>query len=70
MTDRFSGLLVVLDHDMRDDDAQPIVDAIKQLRGVVDVRGHVGGIEGAIAESRARRVLEDKLYEVLHPAPK
>jgi hypothetical protein len=67
MTDRFSGLLVILDHDIRDDDAQPIVDAIKQMRGVCDVRGHIGGATVAIAEERARQDLVKQLWSVLHP---
>lgn len=37
MTDRHSGYVVVLDKDVREDDAQPIIAAIKQIRGVADV---------------------------------
>lgn len=33
MTDRFHTLTVVLEHDMRDDDAQALISAIGQLRG-------------------------------------
>lgn len=54
MTDRFNALVVVLEHDMREDDAESLVDAIKHLRGVVDVRGNVPSIDAHVAEMRVR----------------
>jgi hypothetical protein len=38
MTDRFCGLTVVLDRDYRDDDAKALINAIRQLKGVVSDR--------------------------------
>ena len=67
MTDRYNGLFVILDHDIREDDAEPIISAIKQIRGVSDVRGHVAEVDVMIAEDRARRGLVKKLWEVLKP---
>ncbi len=37
MTDRILALTVVLDRPIRDDDAQPILDAIRMIRGVANV---------------------------------
>lgn len=37
MTDRLNAVIVVFDTPIRDDDAQPIIDAIRQLRGVLTV---------------------------------
>lgn len=38
MTDRIRTLLVTLDHDFRDDDVQVIVDAIKMIKCVSNVK--------------------------------
>ena len=40
MTDRIRTLTVLLDSDYRDDDAEPIVNAISMISGVADV--HLG----------------------------
>ena len=37
VTDRVNGFTVTLERDLRDDDATPIADAIRQLRGVIGV---------------------------------
>lgn len=64
MTDRYNALLVVLDKDMREDDAQSTIDAIKHIKGVVDVKGNVSNIEADIAESRVKQDLWDKIYKL------
>ena len=38
MTDRIHALTVVLDEDMRIDDAEPLVQAIRMMRHVADVQ--------------------------------
>ena len=67
MTDRLNALIVVLDGDIRDDDAEPLMSAIRQLRGVVSVSGNVADSASHIAESRVRHDLGSKLMEVLYP---
>lgn len=67
MTDRIKSLDVVLQPDLRDDDAEPIIEAIKQLRGVRAVRPHIATGEDYVAYTNARWDLEQKLWEVLHP---
>jgi hypothetical protein len=64
MTDR---LTVVLEKDIRDDDAQPLIEAIKQMRGVLDVQPLMANIESYIAQSRARAELGQKLWDILYP---
>lgn len=45
MSDRASMLVVFLDHDTRsEDDLKPLMEAIMQLRGVIDVRPNVSNI--------------------------
>jgi hypothetical protein len=41
MTERFNTLTVVLEKDMRDDDAETLLTAIRQMRGVLSVKGNV-----------------------------
>lgn len=65
MTDRINAFVVILDQDVRDDDAQAIINAIRQLKGVLDVQPHVAGFEDAIAETRVRHELRQKLWKAL-----
>lgn len=67
MTDRLHSLTVVLERDIRDDDAEPILAAIRMIRGVQSVTGQVADIDSHIAESRARRELGEKLFQVIYP---
>ena len=67
MTDRYHSLTVVLEHDIRDDDAKPILAAIRQLRGVLSVEGNVADLTSHMAQERARRELGEKLLEVVYP---
>jgi hypothetical protein len=65
MTDRFNALTVVLDHDIRDEDAEPLIAAIKMLKGVLSVHPHVSGSTDLVAEDRAKYELRAKLFEAL-----
>jgi hypothetical protein len=65
MTDRHSGYLVTLDKDIREDDADHTLNALRMVRGVISVEPVVSNIEVHIAEDRARRDLLSKIYEFL-----
>ena len=65
MTDRINALTVVLDRDIREDDVQGLIDAIKYLSGVDKVTMHVANLESHIAESRARLALRKKIADLL-----
>jgi hypothetical protein len=67
MTDRYNTLTVALEHDMRDDDAQALIGAIQQLRGVLSVAGSVADPGSWVAETRVRRDLTEKLWAALNP---
>lgn len=67
MTDRLHSLTVVLERDMLRADAEGLLEAIRRLRGVQSVTGHVSTIETHMAEERARRDLGEKLWRVLYP---
>ena len=64
MTDRYHTLTVVLEHDIRDDDAESLISAIEHIRGVLSVSGNVADIQSHFAEERARLDLRRKLFEV------
>jgi hypothetical protein len=65
MTDRYNTLTVVLERDVRDDDAAPLLQAIRLMRGVADVRGNVTDQAGFMAEARARREFQNRLWRAL-----
>lgn len=65
MTDRIKGLTVTLDRDYRDDDVEAIVDAIKMIKGVIDVELHVTEIEDHMARARVRYDVQDAILGVL-----
>lgn len=52
MTDRHSGYLVVLDQDIREDDAEATLTALRMVRGVLSVEPVVSDIQQVIAERR------------------
>lgn len=69
MTDHYSGFLVILEKDIRDDDAQPIIDAIKQLRGVLKVVPQTSDpMLETIAADRERVRIYGELHRVIWKA--
>lgn len=67
MTDRYNTLTVVLEHDIREDDAASLLNAIRQLRGVLSVTGNVADLNAHTAIERARGELIEKLWQIFYP---
>lgn len=67
MTDRYNALTVALDHDIRSDDCEFLILAIRQLKGVRDVTGNVVGIDSWTAEVRAKTECFEAIRKVLFP---
>lgn len=65
MTDRINSLFVVLENDIRDEDAELIIAAVSQLRGVLTVEGGVVDHTDFVAQARAKAELRNKLWEML-----
>lgn len=65
MSDHFNAFLVILEGDIKDDKAKPTIDAIKQIKGVVDVQPHVADPDVAIAKATLRHELMGKLFNVI-----
>ena len=66
MTDRIFAYTVTLEREIRDDDAQRITDAIKMIRGVADAVPLVAEPQAYWERTRARRELEEKLWQALN----
>lgn len=67
MTDRYNSITVVLEKDIRDDDAEPIIEAIKMLKGVLAVSGNVAEYVDYVARERANKQWREKLYKLIYP---
>lgn len=67
MTDRIFAYTVVLEKEIRDDDAEAIKNAILMIRGVADVTEHVSNPEIHYAEERIRQEWGKKLWDILYP---
>jgi hypothetical protein len=65
MSDRHSSYIVVLEHDIREDDAEVTLAALRQIRGVLTVEPVVSSYEQHVAENRAMRSMREKLYDFM-----
>lgn len=71
MTDRVKGFLVILDKDMREDDAEAVLTALRMTKHVLSVKEVKSEhYDDMVAEERIRRDLTNKLWAVLHPETK
>lgn len=69
MTKRVNYLIVALETGIREDDAQPLIVAIKQIRGVEDVKLDDDDSDFALytAKSRIKQEWGEKIWGILHP---
>lgn len=67
MTDRYHSLTVILAKDIRDDDAEHILNAITMIKGVLSAESHISDLDSHMAESRAKQELINKLWAILYP---
>ena len=67
MTDRHAGYIVTLDRDIRDDDAQPILDALRMIQGVIDVHPVVADTPLMMAQARADVEWRKRIVAMLIP---
>lgn len=69
MTDRHAGYLVALGRDVREDDAQEIITAIKMIRGVLEVTPVPGNLTLGIAKMRSDQQWVDALLGLAAKGP-
>lgn len=65
MSDIIKGLTVVLEPNMRAEEAYRIIQAIKQLRGVVSVGFHVAEPDHYMAVATAKFDIRGKIWDLL-----
>lgn len=65
MTDRINSFLVILENDVREDDAEKLHIALGQLRGVVAVHPNISNPTTIVAESRAIHKLGNEIMGVI-----
>ena len=66
MTDRHAAYIVVLDKDIREDDAEATVQALSHIRGVAAVKAVTSTPEIQVAAVRERARLQELLWKALH----
>lgn len=67
MTDTFHSLTVVLDREVRDDDAEFIINAIKMIKGVTSVSGNITDCNHYVAKQMALLELRRQIESILYP---
>jgi len=65
MTDRYNAFIVILENDIREDDAEATIKAIEQIKGVLRVTPNNVDLTESIAEIRVKRELYSKIIEIL-----
>ena len=66
MTDRLKGVVVTFEADIREDDAQEIINAIQMIKGVYSVSKSVRTHDDIMNRQRIRMEYREKLWKVLH----
>lgn len=64
MTDRIKGCWVTFNHDMREDDAQPTLNAILALKNVLGVTPFTTQPDDYFNRERIKREYQQKIWEV------
>lgn len=64
MTDRHSCYVVALEANMREDDAEAVLNAIRMVRGVLSVQPILADPMAEIQAVRVRREILNKMYAV------
>lgn len=64
MSDRINGFIVVLDKDYKDEDIEPTITAIEQIKGVIAVKPNIVTTDDYIAKERTKIEIANKIYEL------
>ena len=65
MTERVYALTVLLEKDIREDDAEAIVNAIKMIKHVLKVEKEISDSRFWAAQVRAKQEIYQKLWQVV-----
>ncbi len=67
MTDRLKGCMVVFERDIREDDANDTLNAIRNIKGVLKVEPSLSTPEDWHAQLRARAELGRQILDLIYP---
>lgn len=70
MTDRHAAYIVTLDEDIRKDDAEAIINALRMVKHIIAVEPVVADFALGIAERRASNEWRKRIYNMLDEADK
>jgi len=70
MTDRIKGVLVTFEKDIREDDCEPIIGALKMIKGVLTVKPYISKMEDYILYQRGHFDARNEMFELLRKEPK
>ncbi|MEE9338446.1 MAG: hypothetical protein V3U87_10225 [Methylococcaceae bacterium] len=65
MTDRLNGVTITFDRDIREDDAERILDAFRMVKGVVHVEPNIVTHKDHFTEMKVKTDVRDKLYKFI-----
>jgi len=65
MTDKLKGVTVGFSYDIREDEAEEIINAIKLIKGVQVVAPVIRGVDDILNRDRIRLEYREKIYSVL-----
>lgn len=65
MTDRHRGYVVVLENDIREDDAEAVINAMRMIKGVLTVKPIIADAASMIERERVKVEYNLKLHEAL-----
>ena len=66
MTDRVKGFNVTLESDVRIDDIETIMNAIKMIKGIVDVEPNIVTTDDLFNRVRIKNEYRNKLYKFIN----
>lgn len=65
MTDRLKGVVVTFNSDIREDDAESIINAIQMIKGVLKVTPSVRDHNDIMNRSKIKREIEERIWNAL-----
>lgn len=65
MTDRVKGFVITLEKDVRIDDVEPLMKAIRFMRGVANVEPSISDTDDLINQSRIKSELREKMWHFI-----
>lgn len=70
MSDRYNGFAVVLEKNLKDEDAERTINAIKQIKGVLTVKPNIGSFDEITAAARVKADLARRMWDVIYSEEK